>query len=83
MKKQYKFEIIHKDWTKRRKPTAQAKPLSVSIPNFKLLEQHFCNMEVEYDDGTITTYYSRVLKNHITGQWTVDGMHVAVKVLID
>lgn len=80
-KTHYEFEVIPKDWAKRRKPTLEAKPISANIPDFELKEQHFCNMNVQYDDGSEKTFYSRVIKNHITGQWTVDGMHVAVKVL--
>jgi hypothetical protein len=77
----YTFELIHKDWAKRRKPKTEVKPIKVLIPDFELKEQHFCNMEVEYEDGTTKRYYSRVIKNHITHQWTVDGMHVAVRVI--
>ena len=78
---QYQFEIIPKDWAKRRKAKAEATPIKVSIPDFELKQQHFCNMQVQYADGSQKTLFSRVLKNHITGQWTVDGMHVAVKVI--
>lgn len=77
----YTFEIIPKSWAKRRKLDAQIKPVSINIPDFQLKEQHFCNMEVTYEDGSVKRYYSRVLRHHKTGQWTVDGMHVAVKVL--
>lgn len=80
-KKHYKFEIIPKDWAKRRKPSLQPKVIQVNIPDFLCKEQHFCNMEVRFDDGSEKKFFSRVIKNHITGQWTVDGMHVAVKVI--
>ena len=79
--KQYKFEIIPKDWAKRRKPTPTPQPVSVTIPDFECKEQHFCTMQVVFDDGSEQSFYSRVIRNHITGQWTVDGMHVAVKVI--
>lgn len=78
---QYQFEIIHKSWTKRRKDKKEPIPLSVEIPDFELAEQHFCNMQVSFDDGSQQTFFARVLRNHITKQWTVDGMHVAVKVM--
>ena len=39
-------------------------------------------MQVQNADGKQHTYYSRVLRNPITQQWTVDGMHVAVKVIL-
>lgn len=79
----YRFEIIPKSWEKRRKPTKQPQPVSVEIPDFVLKEQHFCNMRVIFDDYSERTFYSRVLCNHLTKQWTVDGMHVAVKVIIE
>ena len=78
----YQFEIIPKSWSKRRKPTAEAKPVSVAIPDFELIHQHFCNMQVTFEDGSQQTFLSRVLQNKITGAWTVDGMHVAVSVVI-
>lgn len=76
----YQFEIIHKDWAKRRKPTTEPNPVSVTIPDFKYVKHHTCTMEVTYDDGQVKSYLSRVLQNHITKEWKVDGMHVAVKV---
>ncbi|MCP3428858.1 gamma-glutamylcyclotransferase family protein [Opacimonas viscosa] len=77
----YHFEIIAKSWAKRRRFTQLPKPVHVQIPDFKLKENFYCNMIVQYDDGNEKEYFSRVLRNHITGQWTVDGMHVAVKVI--
>ena len=81
-KDMYQFEIIPKSWNKRRKPTKQPSVLSVTIPDFELKEQHFCNMHVRYEDNSEKTYFSRVIRNQLTGQWTVDGMHVAVKVIL-
>lgn len=78
----YTFEIIEKSWAKRRRFTQLPKPSTVSIPDFKLKENSYCNMLVEYDDGSVKELFSRVIRNHITHQWTVDGMHVAVKVII-
>lgn len=77
----YGFEIIAKSWAKRRRFTQLPKPVHVQIPDFKLKENFYCNMIVQYDDGNEKEYFSRVIRNHITGQWTVDGMHVAVKVI--
>lgn len=79
----YRFEIIPKSWSKRRTPVAEPNPVSVSIPDFKLLDQHFCTMQVSYDDGSQRQFYSRVIQNTVTKKWTVDGMHVACRVLID
>lgn len=78
----YRFEVIPKSWSKRRKPDEELKILTVEIPDFELKEQHFCNMHVHYEDGSENVFYSRVIRNSQTGQWTVDGMHVAVKVII-
>lgn len=78
----YDFEIIAKSWAKRRRFTPLPKPVHVQIPDFRLKENSYCNMIVKYDDGTGRELFSRVIRNHITGQWTVDGMHVAVKVII-
>ena len=77
----YQFEIIPKSWSKRRRPVPEPQPIKVDIPDFVLQEQHFCTMQVSYDDGSVKHYYSRVLRNAINGQWTVDGMQVAVKVI--
>jgi hypothetical protein len=78
--KSYQFEVINKNWSMRRKPTAEPKPISITIPDFKCIKNHTCTMNVTYDDGQVKQYYSRVLQNHITKEWKVDGMHVAVKV---
>lgn len=78
----YKFEIIQKSWSKRRTPTKEPIPTKVDIPDLVLKEQHFCNMHVTYDDYSERTFYSRVILNPLTKQWTVDGMHVAVKVIL-
>ena len=82
-KRPYHFEVIPKSWNKRRKPTKEPAVLAVTIPDFELQEQHFCNMHVTFDDGNERVFYSRVIRNQQTGQWTVDGMHVAVKVIFD
>ena len=78
----YQFEIIPKSWSKRRKLTPEPQAVAVTIADFQLIEQHFCTMQVTYDDGSEHSYYSRVLRNAITGQWTVDGMQVAVRVIV-
>lgn len=78
----YKYQIIEKDWYKRRKPdTSNALPLTVKIPNFVKLANHMCKMEVTFDDGSTKELIARVIQNRITKQWTVDGMEVAVRVI--
>lgn len=76
------FEIIAKDWYKRRRPNDKvAIPISVNIPDFQPIKNHICNMEVHYDDGTSKTLIARVIYNQLNDYWTVDGMEVAVKVI--
>lgn len=41
-----------------------------------------CTMIVQYDDGSERKLISRVVQNHITKQWVVDGMHEALNVAI-
>ncbi|TDF38185.1 hypothetical protein EYS14_10835 [Alteromonadaceae bacterium M269] len=77
----YRFEIIPKNWAMRRKPAKEPEPVSVTIPDFKYVKNHSCTMHVTYDNDETKTYLSRVLQNHITQEWKVDGMHVAVKVV--
>ena len=76
------FEIIEKDWFKRREPNKiKRKVLEVRIPDYKQEQNHFCDMFVTYDDGTEAKYIARVIYNKINDYWTVDGMHVSVKVI--
>lgn len=80
----YQFEIIKKDWQKRRKPDANPiAPVSVVIPDFKKEKNHMCKMLVTFNDGTEKSLISRVIQNQITKVWTVDGMEVAVKLIED
>lgn len=77
-----KFKIIEKDWFKRRTPAAkQVKVKEVSIPDYKQEHNHFCDMLVEYEDGSREKYIARVVYNEYNDYWTVDGMHVAVRVI--
>ena len=77
----YQFTIIEKDWYKRRQPTqVDAKPIKVSISDYQPIHNQFCQMHVEFDDGSQKTLIARVIQNKITHEWTVDGMSVAVRV---
>jgi hypothetical protein len=76
------FEIIEKDWYKRRPPnTTHDMPLSVTIHDYKEEHNHFCNMEVTYVSGAIKNLIARVLFNPQKSMWTVDGMEVSVRVI--
>ncbi len=80
-KQKWQFDIIPKSWHKRRARRPEPTPISVAIPDFKRLDQSFCNMQVTFTDGSEKTFYSRVIYNALTDSWTVDGMHVSVKVI--
>jgi hypothetical protein len=81
--KTFTFKIREADWFKRRTPTKNKPiPISVDIPDFKLEANIFCDMVVQYDNGEIKTYMSRVVYNEQFDRWIVDGMHEAVDVII-
>lgn len=76
-----RFEIITKDWYKRRRPEEQAiTPVSVTIPEYQAVANHMCKMYVTYSNGSVKPLISRVIFNKLTNQWTVDGMEIAVRV---
>ena len=76
------FQIIEKDWHKRRSPTTKLlNPVSVAIPDYQAEKNHICKMLVSYDDGSVKELIGRVIYNQINQYWTVDGMEVAVKVI--
>lgn len=68
-----KFSIREMDWYKRRAPTRQPKPTSVECNDFQLIENHYCNLHVTYDDGNLHHLTGRVSRNDITGKWTCHG----------
>ena len=70
-----------RDWYKRRTPTQERKPTAVIISNFKKEQNFICEMSVTYDDGSTQELKARVLQNHVTKHWAVDGMHVAAKLI--
>lgn len=75
------FEIIEKDWYKRRVPSQSLKAVSVKIDDFQKVPNHFCDMEVTYEDGSKKVLKSRVIYNALQQRWTVDGMAVAVRLV--
>ncbi|MDO6428869.1 hypothetical protein Q4489_17830 [Thalassotalea sp. 1_MG-2023] len=77
-----KFEIIEKDWYKRRTILGKdIKPVHVAIPDYQPVHNYICNMIVSYDDDSLKTLIARVLYNELTSKWTVDGMEVSVMVI--
>lgn len=82
MKLNRTFEIIEKDWYKRRAPGIKAViPISVEIPAYQETHNLMCDMVVTFNDGSKKTLLARVIQNKLTQVWTVDGMEVAVKVI--
>lgn len=78
-----KYELIKKDWYKRRVPSKQAPAtvINVEVPDYEKKHNHMCSMVVEYDNGHIESLVARVIQNQITKEWTVDGMKVAIRIL--
>ncbi|MCH2058529.1 MAG: hypothetical protein MK214_18355 [Thalassotalea sp.] len=78
----FTFELIARDWYKRRTPKDKVvTPLSVEIPEFKLTHNHICKMQVNYSDGSEKQLIGRVIYNKLADRWTVDGMELAVNVI--
>ena len=62
-------------WFKRREPTQDIKPVSVTVDNLKLEQNCYCEMKVLYSDDNVYTFDGRVSQNDITGKWTIQGMN--------
>ena len=60
-----KMKVIEKSWANRRIPEKENKVINVTVPNYKQKQNHFCDMHVEYEDGTQATYVARVIRNEI------------------
>lgn len=69
------FVIQELNWHKRRKPGAEAKPVSLKVDDFKLEKNHFCAIHVTFDDGEQATLRGRVTQNPVTGAWSVNGIN--------
>lgn len=78
-----KYEVIEKSWSKRRKPDQAKEIRDIKFIDFKKEHNHFCKMIVMYSDGSEKILISRVIFNEIKKHWTIDGMHVAVRLLGD
>ncbi len=76
-----KYEVINKSWSKRRKLDTAKEISNIQFIDFLKQHNHFCKMHVVYTDGSEDTFISRVIFNDIKKHWTVDGMHVAVRIL--
>lgn len=67
------YKIRHLDWFKRRVPTKEPRPIKVEITNIELVNNSYCNMTAEFDDGNIYELTGRVNLNDIKNTWTVHG----------
>ncbi|MCO7223460.1 hypothetical protein [Pleionea sp. CnH1-48] len=77
----FRFEVLPKDWFKRRKPVKSPNIIKVEVDDFKKQPNHFCRIRVYYDDDSEKSLIGRVLYNSIKEHWTVDGMEVAVRLI--
>lgn len=77
------FEIMQQSWYKRRRPdTNPPNVISFEVSNFKLINNHYCDVWVKFDDGTVHNLTARVSLNctyHVNGtqsneRWTVHGL---------
>jgi len=76
-----KYELIEKSWSKRRKLDEKSQVSHIEFIDFKKEHNHFCKLQVTYEDGSSQSYVSRVIYNEIKQQWIVDGMHIAVRLI--
>jgi len=78
------FKIRDTSWFKRRPPTKEIQPVTVTMSGLELTNDHMCEMMATYDDGNIYKLSARVNQNPITGKWTVHGInHTGLSTLVD
>lgn len=75
------YVIIEKSWSKRRKLDTSKTISNIHIPDLVKSHNHFCKMQVQYEDGTSETLISRVVYNPIKDHYVVDGLKVAIRLL--
>lgn len=79
-----KLTIREMSWYKRRLPTQDPKPISVQIPDIRLINNHRCDMIVEYDDGNTHTLSGRVNLNDVKNVWAIHGIdHQGHQCMVD
>ena len=79
-----KLKIRDTSWFKRREQTKEIKPVTVTISNLILENDHMCEMMATYDDDVTYKLSARVNQNAITGKWTVHGInHTGLSTLVD
>jgi len=76
----YHFELIERNWYKRRYPIPDPDVVSFQVIDYKQEENYFCKVIFVYDNNTVKTMIGRVIQNKIKGHWTIDCMHHALLV---
>jgi len=69
-----KLEIQDTNWSKRRTPKTTPQPLSVEIPDLKLIREHKCRVLVTYSDSVIRELTGRVIFNEIKQTWSISAI---------
>ncbi|MDN7125184.1 hypothetical protein [Pseudidiomarina terrestris] len=69
------FIIQQLSWHKRRKATVEPQPVAISVPDFEKVLNHFCTVEVTFDNGEVAKLTGRVTQHPITGVWSVNGIN--------
>ena len=70
-----RFEIQPMDWHKRRAPSAEPKPLSVSVSGFNYEANTSCDLAVTYDDGVERVLKGRIIHNQQFDRWLINGIN--------
>lgn len=69
------FEIRQLSWHKRRRATEAPQPISVEVPDFQKIPNHFCDISVTFDNGEVIMLQGRVSQNPVNHSWSVNGIN--------
>lgn len=69
------FEIRQLSWHKRRRATEAPQPLKVEVPDFQKIPNHFCDINVTFDNGEVLVLHGRVSQNQVNHSWSVNGIN--------
>ncbi|WP_194756546.1 hypothetical protein [Aliidiomarina indica] len=69
------FEIKQLSWHKRRRPTEVPKPVAIEVDDFRQEVNHPCEVTVTFDNGEVLHMHGRVIRNPITGIWSVSAIN--------
>ena len=71
------YKVRELSWFKRRTPVKEPKPVTVQVTDIELVNNSYCDMTVDFDDGKSFEYRSRVSQCPIKKTWTVHGFSSA------